>query len=79
MNVEIANTCPRCDAPVLVAPMHAGGVRPAQFGDTRAYDLALGYQCLSCDWYVVQPASNTMSAADFLGATVGASTTGGEA
>lgn len=71
MNVEIANPCPRCAAPVFVAPMHAGGILPMSSGSALAYDLALGYQCVPCDWYVVQPVSSSLPAADFLAKAVG--------
>lgn len=73
LNVEILNKCPKCGDPVLVAPMHAGGIRPdPKTGeDVLVHDLALGYQCLACDWYVIQPDSNKLSAAEFLAAVVG--------
>ena len=73
MNVEVANRCPRCGDAVFVAPMHAGGLQPDPKSPDmiRAHDLALGYQCPSCAWYVIQPDSNTMSAADFLAAALG--------
>jgi hypothetical protein len=73
MNVEIENKCPRCGEAVFVAPMHAGGIRqdPTSREDVRAYDLALGYQCTPCGWYVIQPESTKLSAADFLTAAIG--------
>ncbi len=73
MNVEIANKCPRCGGPVLVGPVHAGGVREQQVplkGRVLAHDLALGYECLPCDWYVIQPEPNRMPVVDFLTAAL---------
>jgi hypothetical protein len=63
MTVEIANRCPRCGDAVHVAPMHTPSL-------DQPHDLALGYQCVPCDWYVVQPSSNKLTAADFLAAAL---------
>lgn len=59
MIVEIENKCPRCGSAVLVSPMFASG-------NTSIPSLALGYQCLPCDWFVIQPESSRMPAATFL-------------
>ncbi|WP_433730795.1 hypothetical protein ACQP2Y_21035 [Actinoplanes sp. CA-051413] len=74
MNTEIAEKCPRCGGTVYVAPMQAGGIRkdPKSPEMILAHDLALGYQCIPCDWFVIQPASNKLPVADFLAAAVGA-------
>ena len=70
MPVEIANRCPRCSEPVYVAPMHAGSVLNLP-NKTLTHDLVLGYQCIPCDWFVIQPESNRLPTADFLAAAVG--------
>lgn len=72
MNVEIADRCPRCGDAVYVAPMQAGGIQqdPPSPETIPAYNLALGYQCIPCDWYVIQPGSSRLSAADFLAAAI---------
>jgi hypothetical protein len=73
VNVEIESKCPRCGGAVYVAPMQAGGIQqsPKFSSETElVHDLALGYQCLPCDWFVIQPESNKLPVADFLAAAL---------